>query len=736
MEFFNQPYSGTLKSLFGLPPIFSLLQLFKFSFPELSNIISPIVLPSEQLCMAQRIPGEGYLMSLDDKKEIENLRREIRRNDILYYVEDQPEITDREYDRLMEKLIDWEKKHPDQIPPDSPTQRVGGKVSERFAGVAHKAAMLSLDNTYSLDEFRDFHERVVKGLNKGIAEENQVAQNEIEYVVELKIDGLGVTLTYENGLFVRGATRGDGITGEDITANLRTIRSIPLNIPMERENFNFLEVRGEVYLDRRAFLKINEERKAEGQAEFANPRNAAAGSLRLLDPAITARRPLDIFVYNVGFMDHMPFKTHFESMQKLKSLGLRINPENVLCRNFEETFKLIERWREKKASLSYDVDGLVVKVNSLDYQERLGSTARHPRWAVAYKYEAEQVTTEVEDIICQVGRTGSITPVAVLNPVLVSGSTVSRATLHNEDEIKRKDVRLGDTVVIEKAGEVIPKVVRVANTEGKSRGPAFKMPHECPECGTKIFRSEGEVAWRCVNAACPAQIKERLLHFASRKAMDIDHLGPAVIGQLVDSGLVKHFSDLYALKEELAPLDRMADKSAQNLYTAIQNSKTAGLSRLLHGLGIRHVGQRAASILAQKFHSMEKLQSASFEDLEQVDEIGPIMAESLRAFFDQEANKEEIRRLENQRVVMVEDRQETGDRLLGKQFVLTGTLKDFSRDQAKEKILSLGGRVTASVSSKTDYVVAGADPGSKLGKAEKLGVEILDEETFKVLLEG
>ncbi len=676
-------------------------------------------------------------MSADDKKEIEKLRQEIRQHDILYYVEDRPKISDREYDRLMQKLIDWEKEHPGEIPADSPTQRVGGKVSERFAAIAHKTAMLSLDNTYNLDEFRDFHSRVVKGLNKGEPEESQVAENEIEYVVELKIDGLGVNLTYENGLFVQGATRGDGVTGEDITANLRTIRSIPLNVPTAKEDFNFFEVRGEVYLDRKAFLKINQERKAEGLAEFANPRNAAAGTLRLLDPAITAKRPLDIFVYSVGFMDRMPFKTHFEAMQKLKSLGFRVNPENFLCRNFEETFQLIESWREKKETLPYEMDGLVVKVNDLGYQKKLASTARHPRWAVAYKYEAEQVVTEVEDIICQVGRTGSITPVALLRPVLVSGSTVSRATLHNEDEIKRKDVRVGDTVVIEKAGEVIPKVVRVANEAGKSRGQPFKMPENCPECETELFRPEGEVAWRCVNWACPAQMKERLLHFASRKAMDIDHLGPAVLDQLVDGGKVRHFSDLYILKmEDLVGLERLAEKSAQNLIDSIEKSKSAGLTRLLHALGIRHVGQRAGSILAQNFHSIDKLQKASFEDLEQVNEIGPIMAESLRAFFDQEVNQQEIDHLREQGVVLVEESKETGNRLEGKQFVLTGTLKDFSRDQAKEKILSLGGRVTSSVSTKTDYVVAGADPGSKRDKALKLGVEILDEEKFKALLAG
>ncbi len=676
-------------------------------------------------------------MSADDNNEIEKLRREIRRHDVLYYVEDRPELSDREYDRLLQKLIDWEKKHPDWITSDSPTQRVGGKASERFAGVAHKTSMLSLDNTYNLDEFRDFHKRVVKGLNKGRSEDNQIPENEIEYVVELKIDGLGVNLTYENGLLVQGATRGDGITGEDITANLRTIRSIPLSISMEKEDFNFLEVRGEVYLDRKAFLKINEERKAEGQAEFANPRNAAAGSLRLLDPTITARRPLDIFVYSVGYMDHMPFKTHYEAMQKLKFLGFRVNPQNVLCGNFEETFSLIESWREKKNSLPYEMDGLVVKVNDLEYRKKLASTARHPRWAVAYKYEAEQVVTEVEDIVCQVGRTGSITPVAVLSPVLVSGSTVSRATLHNEDVIKDKDVRVGDTVVIEKAGEVIPKVVRVENEAGKSRQQPFKMPKKCPECATEIFRPEGEVAWRCVNAACPAQVKERLLHFASRRAMDIDHLGPAVLDQLVDSGRVQHFSDLYTLTlEDLVGLERLAEKSAQNLIDSIATSKSAGLSRVLHGLGIRHVGQRAAAILAQNFHSMDELQKATFEDLEQVDEIGPIMAESLRAFFDREANQQEVRHLQELGVVLIEERKETSNRLQGKQFVLTGTLKDFSRDQAKEKILSLGGRVTSSVSKKTDYVVAGTDPGSKRDKAEKLGVEILTEDQFRGLLEG
>jgi DNA ligase (NAD+) len=682
-------------------------------------------------------------MPLSDKEEIEKLRRELRRHDILYYAEDQPELSDREYDRLMERLKDLEKKHPDWVTSDSPTQRVGGKVSEKFSSVKHKQKMLSLDNTYHLDEFRDFHNRIVKRLNKELSEKDQIEGNDIKYVGELKIDGLGVNLTYDfnqEGKLIRGATRGDGEVGENITENLKTIESIPKSLvkhtPSSPGEFAILEVRGEVYLDHESFLNMNEERKKAGQAEFANPRNAAAGSLRLLDSKITAKRRLNIFVYGVGFNETLHFETHEEVLKKLESLGFPVN-KHYKTGNFEEILKWIDRWRKDRDTLPYEVDGLVVKLNDLNYQVRLGSTAKHPRWAVAYKYEAEQVVTEVEDILCQVGRTGSITPVAVLTPVFVSGSTVSRATLHNEDVIKDKDVRVGDSVIIEKAGEVIPKVVRVENAPGKSRGQPFKMPKACPECGTAIIREEEEAAWRCVNAACPAQLKERLFHFASRNAMDIDHLGPTVIDQLVESGRVKHFSDLFSLTpDDLIGLERLAEKSAQNLLDAIQKSKTAGLSRLLHGLGIRHVGQRAAAVLAGTFHSMETLQNASFEDLESVMEIGPIMVASLRAFFDREANQEEIRRLNELDVAMVDERKKAGDRLLGKQFVLTGTLKDFTRDQAKEKILAQGGRVTSSVSKKTDYVVAGEDPGSKRDKAEKLGVQILDEDQFKTLLAG
>ncbi len=667
-------------------------------------------------------------MSQRDKNEIERLRRELRRHDILYYVNDNPEITDREYDRLMQALKDLEEKHPEWITPDSPTQRVGGKVADKFEPVVHKAPMLSLDNTYNVDELKEFHKRVVKNLG---------SEKGVDYVVDLKYDGLAVTLIYENGVLVRGATRGDGKSGEDITAGLKTIRSIPLSISTDKEPFQSLEVRGEVYMERKAFEKLNREREANGETPFANPRNAAAGSVRLLDPAVTAARPLKIFIYSIGYMDHMPFKTHMDAMRKLKSLDLPVSPGLRLCKRFNEVLGLVEEWKDKKNSLPYEVDGLVIKVNSFKLQEKLGATAKHPRWSAAFKYEAEQTTTEILDIVCQVGRTGSITPVAVLEPVFLSGSTVGRATLHNEDEIRNKDIRIGDRVVIQKAGEIIPQVVRVANASGKKRGQPFKMPVRCPECDSPIERPEGDAAWRCVNPACPAQWKERLLHFASRNAMDIDHLGPAVIDQLADNGHVRNFSDLYTLKlEELAALERLAGKSAQNLLDSIEKSKAAGLARLLHGLGVRHVGQRAALVLAQTFPSLDKLLAAKFEELESVMEIGPTIAESLRGYLERKENLEELRKLEKLGVKVVAERSATGDSLSGKQFVLTGALEEMARDRAKEEIVSRGGRVTSSVSAKTDYLVAGADPGSKLDKSRKLGVKVLNETEFKKLIKG
>ncbi len=495
-------------------------------------------------------------MSDSDKQKIEQLRKDIQRHDYFYYVLDNPEKSDREYDRLMQRLKELEEKHPEWITPESPTQRVGGAPAEGFATVVHKVPMLSLDNTYNVEELRDFHNRVVKNLG---------TEEGLEYVVELKIDGLGVSLFYEDGKLVRGATRGDGKTGEDITANLKTIRSIPLTLPMQSAGFKSMEVRGEVYMERKGFDALNRQRQEAGEAPFVNPRNAAAGSLRLLDPSITAQRPLNIWVYNVGHFEGPDFKSHIEMLLSLKELGLRTNPNTRLCPSFDDVLKMVDEWQEKQSTLDYDVDGLVVKVNALAMQNKLGSTNKHPRWAAAFKYEAEEAETVVEDIRVQVGRTGSITPVAELKPVFVSGSTVSRATLHNEDEIARLDVRVGDQVVIIKAGEIIPKVVRVLDKERKGRKPKFKMPKNCPECDSKIERPEGEAVWRCVNAACPAQLKERLLHFASRNAMDIDHLGTAIVDQLVDTEKVKSFYELYDLKlEAVSTLERMAEKSALN----------------------------------------------------------------------------------------------------------------------------------------------------------------------------
>ena len=668
-------------------------------------------------------------MNETEKEEVALLRNKIHRHDYLYYVKDSPEIPDREYDSLYHRLKELEGKYPECVTADSPTQRVGGKVDERFRKVVHPVPMLSLDNTFNVDEVRAFHQRVVKALP-------DIEESSIEYVVELKFDGLAVALTYENGKLLRGATRGDGVQGEDVTANLKTIRSIPLEI--SAEPFKKIEVRGEVYMPRKEFQRLNVLREEVGESPFVNPRNAAAGALRVLDPAVTDSRKLGVFIYSVGFLDNNICETHSELQKNLASLRFPVNEHNRWCSNFEKTLALIEEWRTKKNDLDYEVDGLVIQLNSLAYRKRLGNTSKFPRWAVAYKYEAEQAETEVLEIVCQVGRTGSITPVANLEPVFVSGSTVSRATLHNEDEIRKKDIRVGDRVVIEKAGEIIPKVVRVVDLRSKRNKP-FKMPTLCPECQTRIFRPEGEAAWRCVNAACPAQLKERLKHFASRKAMDIDHMGPAVIDQLVESGRVKNFSDLYTLKqEEVVGLERLAEKSAKNLIDAIEKSKSAGLARLLFGLGVRHVGQRAASILAETFRSIKVLKETSFEDMESVMEIGPVIAESLKSFLDQEANMQDIENLSNSGVV-VEDpeaaRKEVGV-LAGKQFVLTGTLSEFSRDEAKKKIESLGGRVTSAVSTKTDYIVAGKDAGSKLTKAKKIEITVLDEKEFQKLIEA
>ncbi len=668
-------------------------------------------------------------MSKQEALKIERLRQKIRRHDTLYYIQNQPEISDREYDRFMQELKDLEVRHPEWVTPDSPTQRVGGKVADRFDTVAHKIPMLSLDNTYNVGELKEFRERVVKGLV-------DVSPDEIEYFVELKFDGLAVTLTYEDGIFVKGATRGDGKKGEDITANLKTIHSIPLNICTEKGGNRLMEVRGEVFIPRKSFQKLNESRAATGETLFANPRNAAAGSLRLLDPSITASRKLDIFVYGVGFMDPMSFSTQYEVQNELERMGFHTNSNRYLCGKFEEVLPWIETWEKKKDELEYDVDGLVIKVNSLDYQKKLGATSRFPRWSVAFKYEPEKGETRVENITCQVGRTGAITPVAVFTPVAISGSTVSRATLHNEDEIASKDIRIGDRVVVEKAGEIIPRVVEVIKSTGERRGPRFRMPSRCPECKEPIYRSKDEAVLRCTNSVCPAQLRERLLHFASRDAMDIDHLGPAVIDQLVSKEGVKHFSDLYKLKvQDFVRLERFAEKSAQNLIGALEKSKSVGFARVLYAFGIRHVGQRAGMILARHFHSMKKLQKAEKEELEFVMEIGEAIAESVSTFFGQKSNRDEIARLAELGIGMEFKGEAIGDRLAGKQFVLTGSLKSFTRDEAKEKIAALGGRVMSTVSKKTDYVVVGVDPGSKADRAKTLDIPRVTEDEFKKMVE-
>jgi DNA ligase (NAD+) len=669
------------------------------------------------------------LASRDDvKKRIEDLIEKISSHERKYYVDDNPEITDLEFDRLLSELKNLEQENPELITPDSPTQRVGGKPLEGFPTVEHRAPMLSLDNAYSKEEVKEFEKRITRLL----------PDESFEYVAELKIDGLGVALIYENGVFVRGATRGDGKTGEDITSNLKTIKSIPLKLKDPGSIPGHLEVRGEVYLSYKAFQTINKEREEKGEPLFANPRNAAAGSLRLLDPKITAKRSLDIFLYNISYIDEglLP-KTHFESLLRLKEWGFKINPHNKLCKNLDEACLYYNRWKERTEKLEYDADGLVVKVNSFAQQKMLGETSKHPRWAIAYKFPARQSRTIIRKIDVQVGRTGALTPVAILEPTLLSGSTISKATLHNEDEIKRKDIRIGDTVLIEKGGDVIPKVVKVLSKE--KRADKFPFPVKCPVCDSPVFRPEGEAVSRCTNSSCPAQLKERLKHFASRGAMDIDHMGPAVIEQLVEKEYVRDFSDLYKLDEKtLAGLERMAEKSATNLNNAIEKSRNAGLQRFLYALGIRYVGERVSQILSDKYSSIDELSMADKENLEAIEEIGPKIAESIVNFFGQESNRELIKKLkEEAHVKTSKDIGETKTAVLdGKQFVLTGSLESFTRSEAKSILEKLGGRVTSSVSKNTDYVIVGKEPGSKFSDAERLGIKILDEGGFKELLKS
>ncbi|HHV62328.1 MAG TPA: NAD-dependent DNA ligase LigA [Firmicutes bacterium] len=664
--------------------------------------------------------------SSDVRKRVEELRELIEHHNYRYYVLDDPEISDAEFDALMRELAALEAQHPELVTPDSPTQRVGGRPVEGFAPVAHRVPMLSLANAYSFEELRAFDARVRRFLG--------AAAHNLEYVTELKIDGLAVSLIYEKGRFVQGATRGDGEVGEDVTHNLRTIRSIPMKLRGGKELT--LDVRGEVYMIKREFEKLNEERRRAGEPLFANPRNAAAGSLRQLDPGITASRPLDIFLYAIGYSPDREFHTHMEVLETLKSLGFRVNPHIRLCRDIDEVIEYCERWGERREELDYEIDGIVVKVNSLSLQEALGATAKSPRWAIAYKFPAKQGTTVVKDIKVQVGRTGALTPLAILEPIELAGSVVSRATLHNEDMIRSKDIRIGDTVIVQKAGDVIPEVVKVVKERRTGNEREFVMPSKCPECGSDVVRLEGEAVARCVGVRCPAQLREGVLHFASRDAMDIEGMGPAVVTQLLDRGLVRDFADIYYLRfDDIVGLERMGKKSAQNLLNAIEASKDRGLARVVYALGIRHVGENIARVLAEKFGDMENIMRASKEELTAIPEIGPRIAESVVAFMSQEANRGVIRRLREAGVRMAEDRAGAGDLpLSGKTFVLTGALEHFTRGEAEEMIRRLGGRTSGSVSRKTDYVVVGRDPGSKYDRARELGVTILDEDGFMKLI--
>ena len=663
-------------------------------------------------------------------RQIEELRNEIRRHDELYYVNDAPEISDREYDLLLEKLQQLEAANPELITPDSPTQRVGGRPAEGFPEVVHTRPMMSLDNSYNIDELRAFDERC-RRLAEG---------RPLDYVAELKIDGLSLSLQYEDGVLVRGVTRGDGRIGEDVTQNARTIRSVPLRIKPEAKRIDSpLEVRGEVFIPLEVFRRTNAEREEQGEARFANPRNAAAGAIRQLDSRLVARRKLDMFVYDLLVGGRKPFPTHWESLAWLEKAGFRVNPHRKLCSTIDEVIDFANEKETLRDDLGYEIDGLVVKVNSAALQDEFGATQKAPRWAIAYKYPARQAATQVLDIVVQVGRTGALTPVAHLEPVFLAGTTVARATLHNEDEIKRLDVKIGDWVMIEKSGEIIPKVLKVIKEKRTGKEKDFEPPAQCPVCGGLISRPEGEVVARCVAADCRAQLVGRLLHFASRRAMRIEGLGDVLAIQLVEANLVKDVGDLYSLTlDQVAALPRMAKKSATNLLEQIEASKSRDLSNLIYALGIRHVGERTAGILAHEMGSLDRLIEASVEELDAIPEIGLTVAESVRDWFDDEGNRALCDRLRVAGVEIKSNRRggaARDERFAGRQFVLTGTLSSFTRDEARGLIEARGGRVNSSVSKKTDYVVAGEAAGSKLDKAQSLGVTVIDESAFKEMLE-
>ncbi|MBI5729642.1 MAG: NAD-dependent DNA ligase LigA [Ignavibacteriales bacterium] len=666
------------------------------------------------------------------QQRIEELRELIREHDYNYHVLAQPSITDFEYDQLINELIQLEKDHPQLITPDSPTQRVGSDLTKEFKPVQHKIPMLSLSNTYSEEELYDFDRRVREGL----------PNNETpEYVCELKIDGLSVSLRYINGRFKVAATRGDGTTGEEVTNNVKTIRAVPLiikkpsSIKMKLTEF---EVRGEVFMEVEAFNRLNDERELNGEKTFANPRNSSAGTLKLQDPQIVAKRPLQIFLYYF-YSENEELKSQYENLKLLNELGFRVNNNFELCKDLSEVLTFCKDWENRRSELPYEIDGVVIKVNSLQHQKILGNIAKSPRWAVAFKFKAKQANTKLNKITWQVGRTGTLTPVAELEPVLLAGSTISRATLHNIDEIKRKDIREGDWVVIEKGGDVIPKVVSVDLSKRLKNSVEVKIPLKCPVCGSKLFKPEEEVAVYCENNFCSAQVKGRITHFAARGAMDIEGLGEALINLFVDLGYLKDYSDIYLLKEkreELIKIERLGEKSIDNLLNAIETSKQRPFEKVLFALGIRYVGSGAANKIADHFLSIEKLMNASKDEIEAIHEIGPSISESVIRFFNNDQNLKIVEKLKKSGLILdSKGKLKKSNRLEGKSFVLTGTLSTMSREEAKEKIQNLGGSVVSSVSKITNYVVVGESAGSKLDKAQKLGIEILSEEQFLELIE-
>ena len=676
------------------------------------------------------------------EKKIEALREKIRRHERLYYVLDNPEISDAEFDKLMQQLKSLEAEHPSLVTPDSPTQRVGGKPREGFVKVPHSSPMLSLDNTYNEDELRDWERRV----------HEVTGRSDVDYVCELKLDGMSLALLYEDGKLVRGVTRGDGSVGEDVTLNVRTVRSIPLSIPKERLKKagipSDFEVRGELLMPTASFKKINEERERNGLPTFANPRNFTAGTVRQLDPNVTAERRMDYFPYILLQNGRTYFDHHSKTLAALDSAGFKVNPNRKLVHSMDEVWAFIQEWEAKRDSLPYEIDGIVVKVDRIALQDELGFTGKAPRWAIAYKYAARAGITKLEHVRWQVGRTGKLTPVAELAPVSIGGTTVRNATLHNMDEIQRLGVKIGDYVQVERGGDVIPKVAKVVDLPHRLKEPLplpyklatlkegletshteIEVPDVCPVCGTKVVRTEGEVDYRCVNANCPAKLLGTILHFGSRGVMNIDGMGESLVTQLIDRGLVKNVADIYDLsKKDLLSLDRFADKSAQNILDEIEASKKLPLERVIYGLGIRMVGERTAQFLAEHFGSMEALEQAGVEELQNVDEVGPRIAESIVEFFSIPANRKLVDRLSQAGLTLKGKKKERGTKLAGKTFVLTGTLAKHTRDEAKKMIEDAGGKVTGSVSKKTDYVVAGADAGSKLDKAKELGVAVIDEQ--------